>query len=85
MIRTPGKFVPNCNNRSSKNLFWLTKFKPIYRCMNGDVLRKWANNGLTPALTELNRRDKIRDKNQVRKQRYDEKLQAKRLNSSKKK
>lgn len=78
MRRLPGKYTPNAKNRSSKDIVWLTKIKPIYRSMNGSFLKKLASNGDYRATKELNRRDKVHDKNEVRKQRYVEKLAAKR-------
>lgn len=78
MRRLPGKYTPNAKNRSSKDIAWLTKMRPIHRCLNGEFLKRLASNGDPLATKELNRRDKIHDKNQVRKQRYIEKLAAKR-------
>lgn len=79
MRRLPGKYTPNAKNRSSKDISWLTKIRPIYRCLNGAFLKKLANNGNSLALKELNRRDKVHEKNEQRKQKYMEKLAAKRL------
>lgn len=64
-------------NRSSKQKrFYHTRY--IYRCLSGAVLEEMSKNGNFDATQELSRRDRIHEKNQVRKQRYQEKLAAKR-------
>ena len=45
-------------NRSSKHLRWLTGMKPIQRCLSGEALREFANNGNIAAQIEIQRRAK---------------------------
>lgn len=62
MVRLPGSHEPNNKNRSSKHLGWLTKIRPIVRCLSNEALRSFANNGNREATKELNRRDNKRQK-----------------------
>lgn len=65
-------------NRSSKHLRWLKGRKDIYKCLSNDALKEMSNNNNFDATQELVRRDKVHDKNEIRKQRYQEKIAAKR-------
>jgi hypothetical protein len=60
MIRLPGGHVPNIKNRSSKHLFWLTKLKPIIRCVNNEQLNKWLGKTSLNVNAEIERRKKRR-------------------------
>lgn len=64
-------------NRSSKHLRFF-HVKDIYRCMSTAVLTELSKKDDFAAAQELARRDKIHDKNEIRKARYQEKLAAKR-------
>lgn len=64
-------------NRSSKHLR-LIQNKDIFRCLSAASLKEMANNSCFGASMELQRRDRIHDKNEVRKERYLAKLAAKR-------
>lgn len=83
MRRLPGSHAPNSKNRSSKNLTWMTKIRPAIRSLNNATVRELANNGMQNAIAEMNRRDKCHDKNEVRKQRYIEKVAKKRASKTK--
>lgn len=56
MRRLPGSHVPNIKNRSSKQLSWFTKMKPITKSMSNDQLKELAKKGYKPADKELTRR-----------------------------
>lgn len=56
MVRLPGSHSPNIKNRSSKQYCWLTKMKPIVRCVSNEQLQQWANNNVPGANKELKRR-----------------------------
>lgn len=59
MRRLPGSHEPNNKNRSSKQLAWLTKITPIWRCMNNAELSKTPGAG---AKKEIERRKKKNEK-----------------------
>lgn len=57
MRRLPGSHTPNIKNRSSKHLSWLTKIKPVVKCISNEQLQQWNNNN--PDVTrEIQRRAK---------------------------
>ena len=56
MRRTPGTHVPNIKNRSSKQLIWFTKIKPVERSMNNEQLKDLSKKGYKLADKELTRR-----------------------------
>ena len=56
MRRIPGTHIPNIKNRSSKQLSWFTKMKPIERSMSNDCLKDLSKKGYKPADKELTRR-----------------------------
>jgi hypothetical protein len=58
MIRLPGSHVPNIKNRSSKHLFWLTKLRPIVRCLNNEQLNKLVGKTSLNVNAEIERRKK---------------------------
>lgn len=60
MRRLSGEHVPNNKNRSSKQLTWLTKIRPIYRCLNGATLQEMASNGNFLAKNEITRRRNLK-------------------------
>ena len=76
MRRIPGDHAPNTKNRSSKHLSMLTKIRPMVRCMSNEALSK---GNVDRAAREIERRKKNFEKTQSRKQKYIEKLEAKRL------
>ena len=49
MRRIPGTHVPNIKNRSSKQLIWFTKIKPVERSMSNEQLKDLSNKGYKPA------------------------------------
>lgn len=59
MRRLPGSHEPNNKNRSSKHLGWLTKIKPIVRCMRNGELEETPG---PAAKKEIERRKKLREK-----------------------
>ena len=56
MRRIPGTHVPNIKNRSSKQLIWFTKIKPVERSMSNEQLKDLSKKGYKLADKELNRR-----------------------------
>ena len=56
MRRTPGTHVPNIKNRSSKQLIWFTKIKPVERSMSNEQLKDLSKKGYKLADKELTRR-----------------------------
>ena len=56
MRRMPGTHVPNIKNRSSKQLIWFTKIKPVERSMSNEQLKDLSKKGYKPADKELTRR-----------------------------
>lgn len=56
MRRLPGSHAPNSKNRSSKQLTWLTKMKPVIKSMSNEQLKLMSKKGYKPADVELNRR-----------------------------
>ena len=66
MRRLPGSHEPNNKNRSSKQYTWLTKLKPIVRCVNNTILTEWSNTKVEGAYTELKRRQAKHDKKEVK-------------------
>ena len=56
MRRIPGTHVPNIKNRSSKQLIWFTKIKPVERSMNNEQLKDLSKKGYKLADKELTRR-----------------------------
>lgn len=62
MRRIPGSHAPNIKNRSSKHLSVFTKFKPIVRCVNGEILQRWANANVRGASAEIKRRAEKKSK-----------------------
>jgi len=75
MRRLPGEHAPNAKNRSSKHLTWLTKVRPLVRSLSNEAL---ANTNCDGAANEIARRARNSEKTAIRKQRYLEKLAAKR-------
>lgn len=64
MIQIPGQHVPRVKNRSSKNLYFLTKIKPAVKCASNAVLEEWAKGTGAGVHKEIKRRaDKGRSKN----------------------
>ena len=64
MRRLPGSHEPNNKNRSSKQYTWLTKIRPIYRCLNGELLSKLANESNNHfAKKEIERRKNLKKNN----------------------
>lgn len=56
MIQIPGQHAPPVKNRSSKQHYFLTKVKPVVRCVSNAVLEEWAK-GNTPGVhKEIKRR-----------------------------
>ena len=64
MRRIPGSHVPNIKNRSSKQLIWFTKMRPIERSMSNDCLKDLSKKGYKPADKELARRSNKMKKDQ---------------------
>lgn len=64
MRRIPGTHVPNIKNRSSKQLIWFTKIKPVERSMSNEQLKDLSKKGYKPADKELNRRSNKMKKDQ---------------------
>lgn len=64
MVRAPGSHPPNIKNRSSKHLFCLTKHKSIFRSMSNEALKAYK---CSEAQDELHRREKKREKKDVKK------------------
>ena len=62
MRRIPGSHVPNIKNRSSKQLAWFTKMKPIERSMSNDCLKDLSKKGYKLADKELARRSNKKTK-----------------------
>jgi hypothetical protein len=58
MRRLPGSHEPNNKNRSSKQYGWLTKLRPIVRCVNNEQLNKWLGKASTNVNAEIERRKK---------------------------
>ena len=56
MRRIPGTHVPNIKNRSSKQLIWFTKIKPVERSMSNEQLKDLSKKGYKLADKELTRR-----------------------------
>ena len=56
MRRIPGTHVPNIKNRSSKQLIWFTKIKPVERSMSNEQLKDLSKKGYKTADKELTRR-----------------------------
>ena len=56
MRRMPGTHVPNIKNRSSKQLIWFTKIKPVERSMSNEQLKDLSKKGYKLADKELTRR-----------------------------
>lgn len=66
MRRLPGGHEPNNKNRSSKQYTWLTKLRPIVRCVNNTILTEWSNINIEGAHAELKRRQAKHAKNEVK-------------------
>lgn len=60
MIRTPGSHIPNIKNRSSKQNYKLTKFKPVVRSWSNEKLSKHA--GDVEVQKEISRRNHKNEK-----------------------
>ena len=45
MRRMPGTHVPNIKNRSSKQLIWFTKIRPVERSMSNEQLKDLSKKG----------------------------------------
>lgn len=56
MIQIPGQHVPQVKNRSSKNLYFLTKIKPAVKCASNAVLEEWAKGTGAGVHKEIKRR-----------------------------
>ena len=56
MRRIPGTHVPNIKNRSSKQLIWFTKIKPVECSMSNEQLKDLSKKGYKLADKELTRR-----------------------------
>ena len=56
MRRIPGSHAPNIKNSSSKHLSVFTKYRPIVRCVSGEMLQQWANANVKGASAEIKRR-----------------------------
>lgn len=56
MRRIPGSHAPNIKNRSSKQLIWFTKMKPITKSMSNECLKDLSKKGYKSADKELTRR-----------------------------
>ncbi len=64
MIQIPGTHVPPVKNRSSKQYYFLTKHKPVVRCVSNAVLEEWAKGTAPGVHKEIKRRkEKGRGKN----------------------
>jgi hypothetical protein len=66
MRRLPGSHEPNNKNRSSKHLHWLTKIRPIVRCVSNEQLNKWAGKNSLNINAEIERRKKRRAKKEAK-------------------
>lgn len=64
MRRIPGTHVPNIKNRSSKQLIWFTKIKPVERSMSNEQLKDLSKKGYKLADKELTRRSNKMEKDQ---------------------
>ena len=62
MRRIPGTHVPNIKNRSSKQLIWFTKIKPVERSMSNEQLKDLSKKGYKLADKELTRRSNKMEK-----------------------
>ena len=62
MRRMPGTHVPNIKNRSSKQLIWFTKIKPVERSMSNEQLKDLSKKGYKLADKELARRSNKKTK-----------------------
>ena len=56
MQRLPGSHPPNIKNRSSKHLAWLTKIRPIVRCVNNEQLNALVGISSYNVAKEIQRR-----------------------------
>jgi hypothetical protein len=65
MRRLPGSHVPNVRNRSSKQNIWLTKLRPIMRCVSNEQLNDWSNRNVVGAHAEIKRRQEKRAKKEA--------------------
>lgn len=64
MIQIPGTHVPPVKNRSSKQYYFLTKIKPVVKCVSNAVLEEWAKGTAPGVHKEIKRRkEKGRGKN----------------------
>ena len=66
MRRLPGSHVPNIKNRSSKQNTWLTKLRPIMRCVSNEQLNAWSNKNVVGAHAEITRRQTKRAKKEAK-------------------